>query len=115
MTKILLTLLLTFSAVSQAGPHPGSYPKQVPFILYCHKDEATMLYAVQSSFHEYISLTAEISKAGDMMLYLLEDPDDKSMSVVVTNDGETCLVFSGDNTEHFDEPDYIPSEKDVNI
>ena len=74
-----------------------------------------MLYAVQSSFHEYISLTAEIGKAGDMTLYLLEDPDDKSMSVVVTNDGETCLVFSGDNTEKFDEPDYIPSEQDDSI
>lgn len=113
--KALVLMLSLFFTTALAGPPPGSYPKQVPFILYCHKDEATMLYAVQSSFHEYISLTAEIGKAGDMMLYLLEDPDDKSMSVVVTNDGETCLVFSGDNTEHLDEPDYIPSEKDVNI
>jgi len=74
-----------------------------------------MLYAVQSSFHEYISLTSEIGKEGDMTLFLLEDPDDKSMSVVVTSDGETCLIFSGDNTKHFDEPDHIPSEQDENI
>jgi hypothetical protein len=113
--KLLLLILMMISPLAYAGPPPDSYPKQVPFILYCHKDEATMLYAVQSSFHEYISLTAEIGKAGDMMLYLLEDPDDKSMSVVVTNGGETCLVFSGGNTEHLDEPDYIPSEKDVSI
>ena len=115
MKNILFIALALIPFSLQAGPPPGSYPKQVPFILYCHKDEATMLHAVQSSFHEYISLTAEIGKEGDMTLFLLEDPDDKSMSVVVTSDGETCLIFSGDNTEHFDEPDYIPSEEDENI
>tara|TARA_R100001530_G_scaffold134631_2_gene109885 strand:- start:717 stop:1064 length:348 start_codon:yes stop_codon:yes gene_type:complete len=113
--RIIIVALMLFPFLASAGPPAGSYPKQVPFILYCHKDESVMLYAVQSSFHEYISATSDIGDEDDMKLFILEDPDDKSMSIIVTNGGETCLVFNGSNTEHFDEPDYIPSEKDENI
>ena len=62
-------------------------------------------------FHEYISTTADI-RDGAMKLFLLEDPDDKSMSIMVTQGGESCLIFSGENIEHFDIPAYIPKEGD---
>ena len=116
--KKLLAALVFFGLLgyvmypSHAGPPPTGYQKQATFLLFCDKDEAALLLAVSSSFHEYISATADI-REGVMKLFLFEDPDDRSMSIVVTQGGETCLVFSGENISHFDEPDYIPSEGDT--
>ena len=52
--KYLVTLLMLLTPIAHAGPPPGGYPKQVPFMLFCHKDEALMLKAIERSFNEYI-------------------------------------------------------------
>ena len=112
LIKLFLTgFLAGFFMTAVAGPPPDGYPKQVPFMLFCHPDETMMISAIQKSFHEYISATADI-RDGAMKLFLLEDPDDKSMSIMVTQGGESCLIFSGENIEHFDIPAYIPKEGD---
>ena len=109
--RLVAVLLCSVVPFAFGGPPPTGYQKQAPFLLFCDKNEATLLFAVSSSFHEYISATADI-RNGEMKLFLLEDADDKSMSIVVTQGGETCLIFSGENIQHFDEPDYIPKDGD---
>ena len=113
--KMFITgLLAGFFMTATAGPPDDGrgQVKQVMFYLYCHPDETMMVAAIQKSFHEYISATADV-KDGAMKLFLLEDPDDKSMSIMVTQGGESCLIFSGENIQHFDVPAYIPSEGDT--
>ena len=111
LRRLLAVLLCSVVPFAFGGPPPDGYPKQVPFMLFCHPDETMMISAIQKSFHEYISATADI-RDGAMKLFLLEDPDDKSMSIMVTQGGESCLIFSGENIEHFDIPAYIPKEGD---
>ena len=100
---------LCLSAAVFAGPPPGGYPKQVPFMLFCHKDEALMLKAIERSFNEYIFAAGT---AGGGILYFTRDPDDGSFSVGGTLGGETCVIFNGENLEDFDEPPYIENEGD---
>ena len=116
MIKNLLTaaaLVAAFFMPARAAtePPPGSYPKQVPFVMICHQVEAALLDGVAKSFGEYISVTAEMHD-GEMIFYLLEDPRDKSMSVVMTYAGETCLVFNGEKMERHDPPPVLPSASD---
>ena len=115
LIKLFLTgFLAGFFMTAVAGPPDDGRGgvRQTMFYLYCHPDETMMIAAIQRSFHEYISATADV-KDGAMKLFLLEDPDDKSMSIMVTQGGESCLIFSGENIEHFDVPAYIPSEGDT--
>ena len=110
--KHLITLLMLLTPIVHAAPPPGGYPKQVPFMLFCHKDEGLMLKAIERSFHEYIFAVGE---AGGGVLYFTRDPDDGSFSVVGTLGGETCVIFNGENLEEFDEPPYRPKEGDQNL
>ena len=115
LIKLFLTgFLAGFFMTAVAGPPDDGRGgvRQTMFYLYCHPDETMMIAAIQRSFHEYISATADV-KDGAMKLFLLEDPDDKSMSIMVTQGGESCLIFSGENIQHFDVPAYIPSEGDT--
>lgn len=109
----MLSILLPIGA-AQAGPPPGGYPKQVPFMLFCHPDQSTMLESVQSSFHEYIFGVGDFMEGGGV-LFFLRDPDDGSFSIVGTIGGETCIVFNGENFTLSDEPPYRPKEGDQNL
>jgi len=112
--RLFLTgLLAGFFMTAVAGPPDDGRGgvRQTMFSLFCHPSETMMLLALQKSFHEYISATADIGD-GAMKLFLLEDPDDRSMSIMVTQGGESCLIFSGENLQHFDAPPYIPKEGD---
>ena len=101
---------LCLSAAVFAAPPPGGYPKQVPFMLFCHKDEALMLKAIERTFHEYIFAAGTAGDGG--VLYFTRDPDDGSFSIVGTINNETCVIFNGTNLEDFDEPPYIEKEGD---
>ena len=109
--KILLIALSL--SVANAGPPPGGYPKQVPFLLFCHKDEGLMLKAIERTFHEYIFAAGMAGDGG--VLYFTRDPDDGSFSVVGTINDETCVIFNGENLEDFDEPPYIEKEGDTDV
>ena len=109
MKKLFLFALFFIPFIVSAGPPPGGYPKQVPFMLFCHKDEALMLKAIERSFNEYIFAAGT---TGGGILYFTRDPDDGSFSVVGTLGGETCVIFNGENLEDFDEPPYIEKEGD---
>ena len=101
---------LCLSAAVFAAPPPGGYPKQVPFMLFCHKDAALMLKAIERTFHEYIFAAGTAGDGG--VLYFTRDPDDGSFSIVGTINNETCVIFNGENLEDFDEPPYIEKEGD---
>ena len=101
--KYLATLLTVLTCTAYAGPPPGGYPKKVPFMLFCHKDEAMLLNAVERTFHEYIFASGE---AGDGILYFTRDPDDGSFSIVGTLNNETCVIFNGENLQLFDPPHF---------
>ena len=109
--KHLITLLMLLTPIVHAAPPPGGYPKQVPFLLFCHKDEGLMLKAIERTFHEYIFAAGMAGDGG--VLYFTRDPDDGSFSVVGTLGGETCVIFNGKNLEDFDEPPYIEKEGDT--
>ena len=104
----ILSIMLSIGA-AQAGPPPGGYPKQVPVLIFCHKDEALMLKAIERTFHEHIFAAGT---TGGGILYFTRDPDDGSFSVVGTMNNETCVIFNGENLEDFDEPPYIRKEGD---
>ena len=116
--KKLLAAIVFFGLIGyvmypvHAGPPAGGYPKQVPFMLFCHKDESLMLRALARSFGEYIFAEGT---ASDGTLFFLRDPRDGSFSVAGTVGGETCVIFNGENMEIFDEPPILPTpeEKDT--
>ena len=110
MKKIIIALGLLFCSAVVAGPPPGGYPKQVPFMLFCHKDEALMFEAIERTFNEYIFAAGMMGNGG--VLYFTRDPDDGSFSVVGTLNDETCVIFNGEHLADFDEPPYIRKEGD---
>jgi hypothetical protein len=114
MKRIIILALMMFPFMASSGPPDGGYPKQVPFMLYCHQDQSKMLYSVQSSFHEYIFGEGDFME-GDGVLFFLRDPDDGSFSIVGTIGQETCVVFNGQNFKELDKPPFIPSETDEDI
>ena len=111
MKKLLtiLTLLVTSSVL--AGPPPGGQVRMIPFRAYCHPDENLMIAAVMKSFGQHIAMTADVA-GGMMTLYVFENPEDKSMSIMATSRSappiESCLIFSGENVEHFVRPTMMP-------
>ena len=111
MRKILAIVFMLFLIPAFAGPPPDSYQKQVPFLLFCHKDENLIIKAIQKSFGEYIFATGDVAN-GMMKMFFFKDPDDKSFTIGATMDDETCVIFSGENLEHFDKPPYIMKEGD---
>ena len=110
MKKIIIALGFLFCSAVVASPPPGGYPKQVPFMLFCHKDEALMFEAIERTFNEYIFAAGMMGNGG--VLYFTRDPDDGSFSVVGTLNDETCVIFNGEHLEDFDEPPYIRKEGD---
>ena len=111
MKKLLFLITLFFCVNSFAGPPPDSYQKQVPFLLFCHKDENLIIKAIQKSFGEYIFATGNVAN-GMMTMFFFGDPEDESFTIAATMDDETCVIFSGDNLEYFDKPPYIMKEGD---
>ena len=109
--KRFLFLLMLACPLVYAAPPPDSYQKQVPFLLFCHKDENLIVEAIQKSFGEYIFATGDVMD-GRMKMFFFKDPDDKSFTIGATMGDETCVIFSGDNLEHFDKPPYIMKEGD---
>ncbi len=110
--KLLISLFLfAFSCLAIAGPPPNSYQKQVPFLLFCHKDENLIIAAIQKSFSEYIFATGNVAN-GMMTMFFFGDPEDNSFTIAATMDDETCVIFSGDNLEYFDKPPYMMKEGD---
>ena len=110
MKKIIIALGFLFCSAVVASPPPGGYPKQVHFMLFCHKDEALMFEAIERTFNEYIFAAGMMGNGG--VLYFTRDPDDGSFSVVGTLNDETCVIFNGEHLEDFDEPPYIRKEGD---
>ena len=110
MRKLLFALLL-LAARALAGPPPGGQIRMIPFRAYCHPDENLMIAAVMKSFGQHIAMTADVA-GGMMTLYLFENPDDKSMSIMATSRDapprESCLIFSGSGVEHFIRPTMMP-------
>ena len=111
MKRIIILTLMLFPFLASAGPPPDSYQKQVPFLLFCHKSENLIIGAIQKSFGEYIFATGDVMD-GRMKMFFFKDPDDKSFTIGATMGDETCVIFSGDNFEHFDKPPYIMKEGD---
>ena len=110
ITKMFLTgLLAGFFMTATAGPPSGGYPKQVPFMLFCHKDQSLMLKALSRSFGEYIFAEGA---AADGTLFILHDPRDGSFSVAGTVGGETCVIFNGEKLKIFDEPPILPTPEE---
>ena len=118
MKKILLINLIAclligaiWSVRASAGPPSGGEVRMIPFRTYCHKDENLMIAAVMKSFGQHIAMTADVA-GGMMTLYLFENPKDKSMSIMATSREapplESCLIFSGENVEHFVRPAMMP-------
>ena len=122
ITKMFLTgLLAGFFMTASAGPPPGGEVRMIPFRTYCHPDETLMIAAVMKSFGQHIAMTADVA-GGMMTLYVFENPEDKSMSIMATSRQapplESCLIFSGDNVEHFVRPSMMPpryNDKDKEI
>ena len=110
MKRIIILALMMFPFIASSGPPPGGYPKQVPFMIFCHKDEALMLKAIENTFHEYIFAAGMTGDGG--VLYFTRDPNDGSFSIVGTYNNETCVIFNGEHLEDFDEPPYIKKEGD---
>ena len=110
MRALLLSLLLLIP-IANAGPPPGGQMRMIPFRAYCHPDETLMFAAVMKSFGQHIAMTADVA-GGMMTLYVFENPDDKSMSIMATSrtspPKESCLIFSGSGVEHFIRPTMMP-------
>ena len=107
--------------VSHAGPPPGGQIRMIPFRMYCHPDETLMIAAVMQSFGQHISMTSDVN-GGVMTLYIFENPEEKSLSIMATSRQspplESCLIFSGENVEHFIRPSLMPpriNEKESQI
>jgi len=109
--RIIILTLMLFPFLASAGPPPDSYQKQVPFLLFCHKNENLIIEAIQKSFGEYIFATGNVAN-GMMTMFFFGDPEDESFTIAATMDDETCVIFSGDNLEYFDKPPYIMKEGD---
>ena len=77
-----------------------------------------MIAAVMKSFGQHISMTSDVAD-GAMTLYIFENLEEKSMSIMATSriypPLESCLLFSGEKVEHFVRPAVMPprdSDKD---
>ena len=111
MKKLLLLLLALMVPVAYGGPPAGGEVRMIPFRTYCHSDENLMIAAVMKSFGQHIAMTADVA-GGMMTLYVFENPEDNSMSIMATSREapplESCLIFSGENVEHFVRPTMMP-------
>jgi|24BtaG_2_1085350.scaffolds.fasta_scaffold39784_2 hypothetical protein len=115
MKKILVGLALAMFSLMlyevKAGPPPGGEVRMIPFRTYCHPDETLMVAAVMKSFGQHISMTSDVA-GGAMTLYIFENPDDGTMSIMATSREspplESCLIFSGSNVKHFIRPTMMP-------
>ena len=111
LTGILTGLMAGFFMTASAGPPPGGQVRMIPFRTYCHPNETLMVAAVMQSFGQHISITSDVND-GMMTLYIFENPEDKSLSIMATSRGapplESCLIFSGENVQHFVRPTMMP-------
>ena len=115
MKKTIVAIaLFMFSAMLyevKAGPPPGGEVRMIPFRTYCHPDENLMIAAVMKSFGQHISMTSEVA-GGMMTLYIFENPQDETMSIMATSRQspplESCLIFSGSDVKHFIRPNVMP-------
>ena len=78
----------------------------VPFVMYCHPSLTAMIDAIMKSFGQHISVTFEPNE--QLTIYVMENEEENTMSVLGERDASTCLILSGNNVQHFEKPSVMP-------
>jgi len=108
LPSLLLAWLLSIFFISaNAGPPLGGRVLQIPFHMYCHPSAALMIESVMKSFGQHIA--AIFAPRPELLIYVMWNEEEKTISVLGERNNETCLILSGGDARWFDRPDVMPS------
>lgn len=65
-----------------------------------------MIDAVMRSFGQHISVMFEPNE--QLTIYVMENKEEQTMSVLGERDANTCLILSGKKVQHFQRPSIMP-------
>ena len=107
-----LGLLMVAVSPSVAGPPADAAPLPFQTQVLCTPTLTSMIKALTDDYAVHISMTFMESPESGIMV--VENPETGTAAILQTQQGRTCLIFSGRDLKHFVRPDNMaPPKVDV--
>jgi len=103
MRKILLTILLAFTPLVNAGAPVDSYKEIKAYHVLCTPALSSLMLALTRDYSVHVA--SSFQENPEAFIMIVENPDTETAAIIRITAQSACLIFSGTDLQHFSRPE----------